>query len=149
MSRLDWMVAVLLAGGGAGIGAWAAGIGPFATKPAPVSAEAPSDAPPVAEPVVVVGGGPAGLMAAEALSAAGVPVHLYDAMPSVGRKFLLAGRGGLAPAARTRYAPFLRVRRGQLARPRAGRASPSRPLPRWGEDADADLREERRVDPLR
>ena len=46
-------------------------------------------------PVVVVGGGPAGLMAAEVLSAAGVPVHLYDAMPSVGRKFLLAGRGGL------------------------------------------------------
>ncbi|RZL97219.1 MAG: TIGR03862 family flavoprotein [Variovorax sp.] len=39
--------------------------------------------------------GPAGLMAAEVLSAAGVPVHLYDAMPSVGRKFLLAGRGGL------------------------------------------------------
>ena len=45
--------------------------------------------------VAVVGGGPAGLMAAEILSAAGVPVHVYDAMPSVGRKFLLAGRGGL------------------------------------------------------
>ena len=45
--------------------------------------------------VSVVGGGPAGLMAAETLSAAGVNVHLYDAMPSVGRKFLLAGRGGL------------------------------------------------------
>ena len=45
--------------------------------------------------VSVVGGGPAGLMAAEVLSAAGVRVHLYDAMPSVGRKFLLAGRGGL------------------------------------------------------
>ncbi len=44
---------------------------------------------------VVVGGGPAGLMAAEVLGAAGVAVHLYDAMPSVGRKFLLAGRGGL------------------------------------------------------
>ncbi len=46
-------------------------------------------------PVVVIGGGPAGLMAAEVLSAAGVPVQLMDAMPSVGRKFLLAGRGGL------------------------------------------------------
>ncbi|WP_415151627.1 TIGR03862 family flavoprotein [Piscinibacter sp.] len=46
-------------------------------------------------PAVVVGGGPAGLMAAEALAAAGVPVHLFDAMPSVGRKFLLAGKGGL------------------------------------------------------
>ena len=45
--------------------------------------------------VAVIGGGPAGLMAAEVLSAAGVAVHLFDAMPSVGRKFLLAGRGGL------------------------------------------------------
>ncbi|MGI4777156.1 MAG: TIGR03862 family flavoprotein [Janthinobacterium lividum] len=45
--------------------------------------------------VAVIGGGPAGLMAAEVLSAAGVPVHVFDAMPSVGRKFLLAGRGGL------------------------------------------------------
>ncbi|MFO1329796.1 MAG: TIGR03862 family flavoprotein [Rubrivivax sp.] len=44
---------------------------------------------------VVVGGGPAGLMAADVLSAAGVVVDLYDAMPSVGRKFLLAGKGGL------------------------------------------------------
>lgn len=46
-------------------------------------------------PVVVVGGGPAGLMAAEVLSAAGVAVHLFDAKPTVGRKFLLAGIGGL------------------------------------------------------
>src|SRR3546814_12681295 len=45
--------------------------------------------------VAVIGGGPAGLMAAETLVAAGVRVDLYDAMPSVGRKFLLAGRGGL------------------------------------------------------
>ncbi|MBI5107486.1 MAG: TIGR03862 family flavoprotein [Rhodocyclales bacterium] len=45
--------------------------------------------------VIVVGGGPAGLMAAEVLCAAGVDVDLYDAMPSVARKFLLAGRGGL------------------------------------------------------
>ncbi|HEX8961488.1 MAG TPA: TIGR03862 family flavoprotein [Rhodocyclaceae bacterium] len=45
--------------------------------------------------VAVVGGGPAGLMAAETLSAGGVEVHLYDAMPSVGRKFLMAGKGGL------------------------------------------------------
>jgi len=40
--------------------------------------------------VVIVGGGPAGLMAAEVLSNQGVQVDLYDAMPSVGRKFLLA-----------------------------------------------------------
>ena len=43
----------------------------------------------------VIGGGPAGLMAAEALLLEGVAVDLFDAMPSVGRKFLLAGRGGL------------------------------------------------------
>jgi uncharacterized flavoprotein (TIGR03862 family) len=45
--------------------------------------------------VVVVGAGPSGLMAAEVLSGAGVQVLLFDAMPSVGRKFLLAGKGGL------------------------------------------------------
>ncbi|MET0855896.1 MAG: TIGR03862 family flavoprotein [Telluria sp.] len=45
--------------------------------------------------VAVIGGGPAGLMAAEVLSEAGVRVDLYDAMPSVGRKFLLAGKGGM------------------------------------------------------
>jgi len=45
--------------------------------------------------VVIIGGGPAGLMAAERLAAGGVQVDLYDAMPSVGRKFLLAGKGGL------------------------------------------------------
>ena len=45
--------------------------------------------------VIVVGAGPAGLMAAEVLSHAGVAVAVYDAMPSVGRKFLLAGKGGL------------------------------------------------------
>lgn len=43
----------------------------------------------------VIGGGPAGLMAAEMLAAAGVQVDVFDAMPSVGRKFLLAGIGGL------------------------------------------------------
>ena len=43
----------------------------------------------------VIGGGPAGLMAAEVLAGAGVSVDLYDAMPSVGRKFLLAGKGGM------------------------------------------------------
>jgi hypothetical protein len=43
----------------------------------------------------VIGGGPAGLIAAEALARAGVAVTVYDRMPSVGRKFLMAGRGGL------------------------------------------------------
>lgn len=45
--------------------------------------------------VAIIGGGPAGLMAAETLSQGGVAVDVYDAMPSVGRKFLLAGIGGL------------------------------------------------------
>ncbi|MGY4478589.1 putative flavoprotein (TIGR03862 family) [Bradyrhizobium sp. USDA 3364] len=45
--------------------------------------------------VAVVGAGPAGLMAAEVLAAGGAQVTVYDAMPSAGRKFLMAGRGGL------------------------------------------------------
>jgi uncharacterized flavoprotein (TIGR03862 family) len=45
--------------------------------------------------VAVIGGGPAGLMAAEVLTGGGAGVTVYDRMPSVGRKFLLAGRGGL------------------------------------------------------
>jgi len=45
--------------------------------------------------VAIIGGGPAGLMAAEATVTGGAEVNLYDAMPSVGRKFLLAGKGGL------------------------------------------------------
>lgn len=44
---------------------------------------------------LVIGGGPAGLMAAETLSAAGHSVVLADAMPTVGRKFLMAGKSGL------------------------------------------------------
>ena len=45
--------------------------------------------------IAVIGGGPAGLMAAEVLAAGGVEVDVYDAMPSVARKFLLAGKGGM------------------------------------------------------
>ena len=45
--------------------------------------------------IAIIGGGPAGLMAAEAALAGGAQVDLYDAMASVGRKFLLAGKGGL------------------------------------------------------
>ncbi|MEH2497368.1 putative flavoprotein (TIGR03862 family) [Bradyrhizobium sp. AZCC 1678] len=45
--------------------------------------------------VAVIGAGPAGLMAAEVLAQGGAEVTVYDAMPSVGRKFLMAGRGGL------------------------------------------------------
>jgi uncharacterized flavoprotein (TIGR03862 family) len=45
--------------------------------------------------IAIIGAGPAGLMAAEVLAQSGVGVTVYDAMASVGRKFLLAGRGGL------------------------------------------------------
>src|SRR5215468_2862785 len=45
--------------------------------------------------VAIVGGGPAGLMASDVLAHGGAHVTVYDQMPAVGRKFLLAGRGGL------------------------------------------------------
>src|SRR5574338_1197233 len=45
--------------------------------------------------IAIIGGGPAGLMAAETALAGGAQVELYDSMASVGRKFLLAGKGGL------------------------------------------------------
>src|SRR4051812_11722896 len=45
--------------------------------------------------IAVIGAGPAGLMAAEMLAQCGDRVTVYDAMPSAGRKFLMAGRGGL------------------------------------------------------
>ena len=51
--------------------------------------------PPSTVRVAIVGGGPAGLMAAETLATAGIHADLFDAMPSLGRKFLLAGKGGL------------------------------------------------------
>lgn len=45
--------------------------------------------------IAIIGGGPAGLSAAEVISAQGMHVDVYDAMPSVGRKFLMAGKSGL------------------------------------------------------
>ena len=56
--------------------------------------------------VAVIGGGPAGLMAAEVLSNAGVQVDVFDAMPSFGRKFLLAGIGGLNITHSEQYSRF-------------------------------------------
>ncbi|TXM60456.1 TIGR03862 family flavoprotein [Methylobacterium sp. WL120] len=84
--------------------------------------------------VAIVGGGPAGLAAAEVLSAAGHAVAVYERMPSVGRKFLLAGRGGLnlthsepAPDFLRRYHPS-----GSLGR--AIEAFPPDALRAWCED---------------
>ncbi|MCC8396436.1 TIGR03862 family flavoprotein [Paraburkholderia sp. MMS20-SJTR3] len=57
--------------------------------------------------VALIGGGPAGLMAAETLARHGVQVHVYDAMPSVGRKFLMAGKGGMNITHSEPIEPFL------------------------------------------
>ena len=77
--------------------------------------------------LVIIGGGPAGLMAAETARAQGVDVDLYEAKGSVGRKFLIAGKGGMnlthsepRPAFDQRYAE------------RAAEVSP------WLDDFDAD-----------
>jgi uncharacterized flavoprotein (TIGR03862 family) len=55
----------------------------------------------------IVGAGPAGLMAAEVLSGHGFAVDVYDAMPSAGRKFLLAGKGGMNITHSEPIEPFL------------------------------------------
>ena len=72
--------------------------------------------------VAIVGGGPAGLMAAEVCAGAGLQVAVFDAMPSVGRKFLLVGKGGLnlthsepLAAFETRFGPRADVVRTWLA----------------------------------
>ena len=81
----------------------------------------------VSKRVAVIGGGPAGLMAAEVLAAGGVQVDVYDAMASVGRKFLLAGKGGMNITHSEPYKDFVRrygARHDDVAR--------------WLEDFDAD-----------
>jgi uncharacterized flavoprotein (TIGR03862 family) len=78
--------------------------------------------------IAIIGGGPAGLMAAEVLAAAGHAVTVFDAKPSVGRKFLLAGKGGLNLTHSEGFEPFVN-RFG-------GRAPQIEPLLR-GFDADA------------
>ncbi len=60
-----------------------------------------------AKKIAVIGGGPSGLMAAEILIGAGLKVDLYDAMPSVGRKFLMAGKGGMNISHAEPFAQFL------------------------------------------
>jgi uncharacterized flavoprotein (TIGR03862 family) len=57
--------------------------------------------------VAVIGAGPAGLMAAEVLAAGGAEVTVYERMPSAGRKFLMAGRGGLNLTHSEEFEPFL------------------------------------------
>lgn len=69
--------------------------------------------------VAIIGGGPAGLMAAEVLSQAGLRIDLYERMPSVGRKFLLAGVGGMNITHSEPREPFLSrygARSGEIGR---------------------------------
>ncbi len=76
--------------------------------------------------VAIIGAGPAGLMAAEALARGGAAVTVYDRMPSAGRKLLMAGRGGLNLTHSEASEPFL-ARYGDAApAPRPRCAPPSR-----------------------
>jgi len=92
-----------------------------------------------AEAVAVIGGGPAGLMAAEVLSLHGVPVRLFDAMPSVGRKFLMAGKGGMNVTHSEPYDLFLSRYGGRQARikPLLDRFGPES-LRQWLKDLGID-----------
>jgi len=84
--------------------------------------------------VAIIGGGPAGLMAAEVLAKAGCAVTVYDRMPSAGRKLLMAGRGGLNLTHSEPLEAFLS--RYEAARPRLERvleAFPPRALIDWAE----------------
>jgi uncharacterized flavoprotein (TIGR03862 family) len=74
--------------------------------------------PPAQKRVAIVGAGPAGLMAAEVLAARGLAVDVYDAMPSAGRKFLLAGKGGMNITHAEPYAAFAARYRGREAQVR-------------------------------
>ena len=100
-------------------------------NPPPLRQQTPS--------VAIVGGGPAGLIATRALAAAGAQVTLYDAMASVGRKFLLAGKGGLNLTHSEPLSTFIT---------RYGQAAPqvARWLRRFGPDAVRDFARELGVD---
>ena len=84
----------------------------------------PSDA-----KVAVIGAGPAGLMAAEVLAGQGVKVTVYDRMPSAGRKFLIAGRGGLNLTHSEDFSAFLGRYGDAAPEPRAQRSRRCRPRP--------------------
>src|SRR5262249_61743843 len=84
--------------------------------------------------VAVIGAGPAGLMASEVLARGGASVTVYDAMASAGRKFLMAGRGGLnltPNEALSVFLPRYRHAAPQLRAP-VKALSPGPPRP-WGE----------------
>jgi uncharacterized flavoprotein (TIGR03862 family) len=91
------------------------------------------------DPIVIIGAGPAGLMAADRLSAAGLRVEIYDRMPSVARKFQMAGRGGLNL---THSEPFDRFvtrygKRAQILRPALDAFTP-KDLRAWADELGAE-----------
>ena len=82
----------------------------------------------------IIGAGPAGLMAAETLAQGGAAVTVYDAMPSAGRKFLMAGRGGLNLTHNESLAAFLtRYREAEPHLAAAIKAFPPERLRAWCE----------------
>jgi uncharacterized flavoprotein (TIGR03862 family) len=82
----------------------------------------------------IIGAGPAGLMAAEVLASGGASVTIYDAMPSAGRKFLLAGRGGLNLTHSEKLPQFLtRYREAEPRLAAAIEAFPPDRLREWSE----------------
>ncbi|WP_461357388.1 BaiN/RdsA family NAD(P)/FAD-dependent oxidoreductase [Bradyrhizobium sp. USDA 4454] len=84
--------------------------------------------------VAVIGAGPAGLMAAEVLAQGGAAVTVYDAMPSAGRKFLMAGRGGLNLTHSEPLPDFLKRYREAMPRLKAAvEAFPPDALRAWSE----------------
>jgi len=85
--------------------------------------------------IAVIGGGPAGLMAAETIAAEGIAVSVFEKMPTLGRKFLMAGRGGLNLSHIEGQAPFMArygEAKGWMA-PRLAMFTPGR-LREWCED---------------
>src|ERR1700674_3427684 len=84
--------------------------------------------------VAIIGAGPAGLMAAEVLAQGGAAVIVYDARPSAGRKFLMAGRGGLNLTHSEPLPEFLARYREAMPNLRAAiTAFPPRALREWSE----------------
>src|ERR1700682_2844126 len=84
--------------------------------------------------VAIIGAGPAGLMAAEVLAQGGAAVTVYDAIPPAGRKFLMAGRGGLNLTHSEPLQKFLAPSREAMPNLRAAiTAFPPQTLRQWSE----------------
>jgi len=89
--------------------------------------------------VAIIGGGPAGLMAAETLASAGCTVTIYDQMPSLGRKFLMAGIGGLNLTHSEEIERFLNRYRGSISLQSMIEAFGPDDLRAWCEDLGQEI----------